>query len=91
MSERSLNLGAWTLASAWRGTALYPLHGTIVVTGRDEDGEMAALGSEILRQAQLVLAMVAVAVQRWRERPPVVNEVAAQGLLVCAVRELAAS
>jgi hypothetical protein len=32
------NLAAWALASAWRGMALYPLAGPIVITGRTEGG-----------------------------------------------------
>jgi 2-polyprenyl-6-methoxyphenol hydroxylase-like FAD-dependent oxidoreductase len=33
------NITAWALASTWRGLALYPIHGPVVVTGRAHDGE----------------------------------------------------
>ncbi|MFC9931683.1 hypothetical protein [Streptomyces sp. NPDC127190] len=36
------NITAWALASAWRSIALYPIHGPVVVTGRAEDGAVAA-------------------------------------------------
>ncbi|MET8210349.1 hypothetical protein ABZT51_30790 [Streptomyces sp. NPDC005373] len=88
--ESPLNLAAWTLASAWRGMSLYPLHGTIMVTGsRNEEGDVTGLDEDLVRQAQAVLATVRETVQRWRERPPVSDEAAAQELLACAARDLA--
>jgi len=31
------NIAVWALASAWRGMALYPIHGPVIVTGRTND------------------------------------------------------
>jgi hypothetical protein len=89
--ESPLNLAAWTLASAWRDTSLYPLHGTIVVTGRDAEGDVTRLDEDLVHQAEAIVATVRETVQRWRERPPVSNEAAAQELLAYAARELAAT
>ncbi|NEB78989.1 hypothetical protein G3I40_27770 [Streptomyces sp. SID14478] len=86
-----LNLTAWTLASAWRGIALYPLHGTIVVTGPDGAGETTGLDDDLVRQAEAVAVMVRETVARWQDHPPVSNETAAQELLAYAAQELEAS
>ncbi|MET8211908.1 hypothetical protein ABZT51_39065 [Streptomyces sp. NPDC005373] len=88
-SESPLNLAAWTLASAWRGMSLYPL--TIVVTGRNADGDVTGLEEDLVHQAEAVVAMVRETVERWREQPPLSNEAAAQELLAYAARELAAA
>ncbi|MFI7008846.1 hypothetical protein [Streptomyces sp. NPDC050145] len=90
-SEHPLNLAAWTLASAWRGMPLYPLHGTIVVTGRDESGEVCDLDDDLAQQVRAISAMVRETVQEWRRRPPASDEAAAQELLSYAAREIAAT
>ncbi|MGW6144260.1 hypothetical protein [Streptomyces sp. NPDC055140] len=72
--------------------SLYPLHGSIVVTGcRHAEGEVTGLDEDLVHQAEAVAATVRETVQRWLERPPVSDEAAAQELLACAVRDLAAT
>ncbi|MFH8737570.1 DUF3846 domain-containing protein [Streptomyces sp. NPDC017964] len=89
--ESPLNLAAWTLASAWRGMSLYPLHGTIVVTGcLNEEGDVTGLDEDLVHQAEAVAVTVRETVQRCRERPPMSDEAAAQELLAYAARDLAA-
>jgi hypothetical protein len=88
--EKPLNLAAWVLASAWRGMSLYPLHGTIVVTGRDQFGEVCDLDESLVQQARAVVAMVDETVRGWKARPPASDDAAAQELLSYAAREIAA-
>ncbi|MFI0242567.1 hypothetical protein [Streptomyces sp. NPDC016845] len=68
---------------------LYPLHGTIIVTGRDSDGGLCGLDETLARQAQAVVTMVADTVRQWQHRPPASNEAATRELLAYATREVA--
>ncbi|MHC3475714.1 hypothetical protein ACYF6T_44680, partial [Streptomyces sp. 7R007] len=52
------NITAWVLASAWRGIALYPIHGTVIVTGRAQDGAVAALVDGLARHVPAVAQTV---------------------------------
>lgn len=90
-SEYPLNLAAWTAASAWRGMPLYPLHGTIVVTGRGGSGEVCDLDDDLAQQVRAITTMVRETVQEWKHRPPASNEAAAQELLSYAASEIAAT
>ncbi|MFG2961370.1 hypothetical protein ACGF5O_47605 [Streptomyces sp. NPDC048291] len=83
------NLAAWALASAWRRTALYPLAGPIVVTGRTTTGELTALDDDLVQHAQAVAQTVRDTLSEWRARPPVSNEAATSELLAYAARDIA--
>ncbi|MFD7444031.1 hypothetical protein [Streptomyces sp. NPDC059909] len=48
------NLAAWALASVWRGIALYPLHGPIVITGRARGGGEVTLDDDLAQHAHTV-------------------------------------
>ncbi|MEU7305369.1 hypothetical protein [Streptomyces sp. NPDC007206] len=82
------NITAWALASAWRGSALYPLHGPVVVTGRSRDGDVAALDDDLARQAHTVAQTVRETVGQWRIRPPASDEAALSELLAYAARDV---
>ncbi|MFF4755273.1 hypothetical protein ACWD5R_35320 [Streptomyces sp. NPDC002514] len=83
------NLAAWALASAWRGMALYPLAGHVVVTGRTADGEVTGLDGGLARHAKSVVQTVRDTLSEWRERPPASHEAAVRELLAYAVRDVA--
>ncbi|MFI1106249.1 hypothetical protein [Streptomyces melanogenes] len=85
------NLTAWALASAWRGVALCPLAGTVVVTGRTADGEVTALDDDLAEHVQAVADTVREMLARWRRRPPVSDEAAIGELLAYAARDVASS
>ena len=85
------NLTAWALASAWRGMPLYPLAGTIVVTGRMAAGEMTALDDDLTEHAKAVAQTVRETLTRWRARPPASNEAAIGELLAYVARDVASS
>ncbi|MBC2868663.1 hypothetical protein [Streptomyces mexicanus] len=85
------NITAWALASAWRGIALYPIHGPVVVTGRAEDGAVAALDDDLAQQVQAVAQTVRETLAEWRSRPPASNEAALSELLAYAVRDVVPS
>ncbi|MFI1106328.1 hypothetical protein [Streptomyces melanogenes] len=70
------NLAAWALASAWRGMALYPLAGPIVVTGRTAHGEVTALDDDLAAHVQAVADTVRETLTQWRRRPPLSDEAA---------------
>ncbi|MET7520445.1 hypothetical protein ABZS88_45390 [Streptomyces sp. NPDC005480] len=71
--------------------SLYPLHGTVVVTGRNADGDVTGLAEDLVHQAEAVVAMVRETAGRWREQPPLSNDAAVEELLAYAARELAAT
>ncbi|MFE2715268.1 hypothetical protein ACFXKI_25610 [Streptomyces mirabilis] len=83
------NLAAWALASAWRGTALYPVGGPVVVTGRTATGDVTTLDDDLVQHAQAVAQTVRDIVAEWRTRPPASNEAAIKELLAYAVRDVA--
>ncbi|MEU9546389.1 hypothetical protein [Streptomyces mirabilis] len=85
------NLAAWALASAWRGTALYPLAGPVVVTGRTASGDVTTLDDDLVQHAQAVAQTVRANVAQWRTRPPASNEAAIKELLAYAARDVASS
>lgn len=85
------NLAAWALASAGRGVALYPLAGTIVVTGRTADGDVTALDDDLAEHVQTVARAVRETLAQWRRRPPNSGEAAASELLAYAARDVASS
>ncbi|MGW7824657.1 hypothetical protein ACWGLF_42850 [Streptomyces puniciscabiei] len=85
------NVAAWALASAWRGMALYPLHGPVVVTGRTPDGEAAALDDDLAEHARTVTQTVRDTLKAWRTRPPASNDAAISELLAYAARDVASS
>ncbi|MGP4092576.1 hypothetical protein [Streptomyces sp. KR55] len=85
------NLAAWALASAWRGMTLYPLAGTIVVTGRTATGDMTALDDDLVQHAKAVAQTVRETLAQWRTRPPASNEAAISELLAYAARDVAPS
>ncbi len=85
------NLAAWALASAWRGVALYPLAGTIVITGRTETGDVAALDDDMVQHATAVAQTVRETLGEWRTRPPASNEEAISELLAYAARDVASA
>ncbi|MGW1193227.1 hypothetical protein [Streptomyces sp. NPDC002559] len=84
------NLTAWALASAWRGMPLYPLHGPVVLTGRNGDGSAEALDDDLAQHARTVAQTVRETLQGWQVRPPASNEAAVDELLAYAVRDVAA-
>ncbi|MGW2563375.1 hypothetical protein ACWCXB_29945 [Streptomyces sp. NPDC001514] len=81
------NLVAWALASAWRGTAVYPMHGPIIVTGRTETGGVAPLDDDLAQHAYAVAHTVRETLNEWRTRRPISNEAAIQELLAYAARD----
>ncbi|WP_371656794.1 MULTISPECIES: hypothetical protein [unclassified Streptomyces] len=85
------NLAAWALASAWRGVAVYPLAGTIVVTGRTADGDVTALDDDLAEHVQTVALTVRETLAQWRRRPPISDEAAIGELLAYAARDVASS
>jgi hypothetical protein len=85
------NITAWALASAWRGIALYPFHGPVVVTGRAEDGGVAALDDDLAQQVHAVAQTVRETLGEWRSRPPASNEAALSELLAYAARDVGPS
>ncbi|GGP78059.1 hypothetical protein [Streptomyces melanogenes] len=85
------NLVGWALASAWRGVALYPLAGTIVVTGRTADGEVTSLDDDLAEHVQAVAVTVRETLAQWRRRPPPSDEAAIAELLAYAARDVASS
>ncbi|WP_331732498.1 hypothetical protein [Streptomyces sp. NBC_00989] len=82
------NLAAWALASAWRGTPLYPLHGTVVVTGRGQDGGVNPLDDELAQHGHTVAQTVRDTLATWRIRPPASNHAAVDELLAYATRDI---
>ncbi|MFD7713847.1 hypothetical protein [Streptomyces sp. NPDC059786] len=80
------NLAAWALASAWRGTVLYPIHGPVVVTGRTRDGEVAALEDGLARHVHTTAQTVRETLGEWRSRPPASSEAALHELLANVTR-----
>ncbi|WP_435613655.1 hypothetical protein [Streptomyces sp. bgisy159] len=85
------NITAWALASAWRGISLYPIHGPVIVTGRAQDGGVAALDDDLAQHAHAVAQTVRETLGEWRSRPPASNEVALSELLAYAARDVAPS
>ncbi|NUK21694.1 hypothetical protein [Streptomyces lunaelactis] len=85
------NLAAWALASAWRGMTLYPLAGTIVVTGRTAIGDVTALDDDLVQHAESVAQSVRDTLAEWRTRPPASHEAAIGELLAYAARDVASS
>ncbi|MGX1266958.1 hypothetical protein [Streptomyces phaeoluteigriseus] len=83
------NLAAWALASAWRGTALYPLAGPIVVTGRTAAGDVTALDDDLVQHVQAVAQTVRDTLSEWSARPPASNEAAIGELLAYAAWDVA--
>lgn len=81
------NIAAWALASAWRGMALYPIHGPVIVTGRAHGG-LAALDDDLAQHAHAVAQTVRETLEEWRTRPPASNEAALSELLAYAARDL---
>lgn len=61
--------------------ALYNLAGPIVVTGRTESWDVAALDDDLAQHVHAVAQSVRETLVEWRTRPPVSNEAAAQELL----------
>ncbi|MCC9708241.1 hypothetical protein E4N62_25055 [Streptomyces sp. MNU76] len=85
------NLTAWALASAWRGMALYPLAGTIVITGRTATGDVTALDNDLVQHATAVAQTVRETLTEWSARPPASDEAAVSELLAYAARDVAHS
>ncbi|MET9083646.1 hypothetical protein ABZX77_17425 [Streptomyces sp. NPDC004237] len=83
------NLVAWTLASAWRGTPLYPLAGTIIVTGQTHGGRLTELDDDLVQQAKAVAQTVRETLDGWRMRPPASQEAALRELLAYAALDIA--
>jgi hypothetical protein len=65
-----LNTAAWALASAWRGMALYPIHGPVIVTGPADDGDVAPLDDDLAQHAHTVAKTVRETLGEWRTRRP---------------------
>ncbi|MFF7890255.1 hypothetical protein ACH40F_58595 [Streptomyces sp. NPDC020794] len=82
------NLAAWALASAWRGMALYPLHGPVVITGRTQDGGVAPLDDDLAQYARAVAQTVRETLIEWQARHPATNEAAIAELLAYAFRDV---
>lgn len=75
--RRRLILGVWALASTWRGVELYPLCGTIVVSGPERvDGGVEGLGAALTVPAEAALAAVSDVLARWRDQRPASETVA---------------
>ncbi|MEU5298964.1 hypothetical protein [Streptomyces umbrinus] len=85
------NLAAWALVSIWRGSPLYPLAGTIVVTGRTASGDTETLNDELAQHVKAVAQTVRETMQAWRTRPPVSNDAAIRELLTYAARDVVSS
>ncbi|MGW4823519.1 hypothetical protein ACWEP4_32375 [Streptomyces sp. NPDC004227] len=85
------NIAAWALASAWRGMALYPIPGPVVVTGRAQDGEVTGLDASLAQHAHAVAQTVRETLGEWRTRPPASNEAALNELLAYAARDIVPS
>ncbi|WP_437080930.1 hypothetical protein [Streptomyces sp. enrichment culture] len=85
------DLAAWELASAWRGTALYPLAGPVAMTGRATAGELSGLDSDMVGHARAVAQTVRETLTERRRRPPVSNGAAISELLAYATRDISAS
>ncbi|MEU1264547.1 hypothetical protein ABZ473_21130 [Streptomyces cellulosae] len=85
------DMAAWELASAWRGTALYPLAGPVAITGRETAGELTGLDGDLVGHARAVAQTVCEALTEWRRRPPVSDGAAISELLAYATREISAS
>ncbi|MEV6400962.1 hypothetical protein AB0M39_40345 [Streptomyces sp. NPDC051907] len=87
------NLGAWSLACAWRGLELpYALYGVVVVTGpRLGDGGVAPLEDLLAQQVHAVAQTVRETVEEWRRRPPASGDAAAQELLAYVRRDVLAT
>ena len=83
------NIAAWALASAWRGMALYPIHGPVIVTGRGQDGQAAALGDGLAQHAHAVAQTVRETLGEWHTRPPTSNEAALSELLAYVAQDVA--
>ncbi|WP_280910221.1 hypothetical protein [Streptomyces sp. SAI-208] len=84
------NLTAWTLASAWRRMPLYPFYGSVVVTGRTQDGDTSALNEELAGQAYAVAQTVRATWGAGQTRPPASNEAAVSELLADTARDVTA-
>ncbi|MQY40666.1 hypothetical protein SRB17_86990 [Streptomyces sp. RB17] len=82
------NITAWALASTWRGIALYPIHGPVIVTGRAHDGGMTALDDDLAQHAQAVAQTVCETLGEWRTRPSLSGEAALSELLAYAARDV---
>ncbi|MFB7510708.1 MULTISPECIES: hypothetical protein [Streptomyces] len=82
------NITAWALASAWRGIALYPIYGPVIVTGRAHDGGVATLDDDLAQLAHAVAQTVRETLGEWRNRPPASNEAALSELLAYAARDV---
>ncbi|MFJ4634058.1 hypothetical protein [Streptomyces sp. NPDC088847] len=85
------NLTAWALASAWRGMPLYPLAGSIVVTGRTATGDVTALDDDLAEHAKAAAQTVRETLAQWGMRPPASNEAAIGELLAYVARDVASS
>lgn len=70
---------------------MYPLAGTIVVTGRTADGDVTALDDDLAEHDQTVADTVRETLARWRQRPPISDEAATSELLAYAARDVASS
>jgi hypothetical protein len=69
--------------------ALYPLAGTVVVTGCTASGDVATLEDDLVQHAKAVAQTVRETLTQWRTRPPASNEAAISELLACASRDVA--
>ncbi|MER6386622.1 hypothetical protein [Streptomyces sp. NPDC001250] len=85
------NITAWALASAWRGMALCPIHGPVIVTGCTEDGQVAGLDDGLAQHAHTVTRTVWETLGEWRTWPPVSNDAALNELRAYTARDVAPS
>lgn len=85
------SLAVWALASAWRGTALYPLAGPVAITGRTTAGELTDLDGDLVRHARAVGQTVRETLTEWRRHPHVSNEAAVSELLAYATQDISSS
>lgn len=84
------NLTAWTLASAWRKAPHpYQFYGTVVVTGRDDDGASTALDDGLTNRVHTVDETVQATMAAWQQRPPASTDAAINELLAYAIRDVA--
>ncbi|MFF3876746.1 hypothetical protein [Streptomyces sp. NPDC001978] len=73
----------------WRGIALYPINGPVIITGRAKDGGVAALDDDLTQHAHAVVRTVRETLGEWHTRPPSSNEAALSELLAYATRDVA--
>lgn len=64
-------------------------HGPVVVTGRAQDGDVAALDDGLAHHAHAVAQTGRETLGEWRTRPPASNEAALNELLAYAARDVA--